>query len=128
MSVSLRGRPQVESSRNDGREVRAARNQALFRTVNEKMRGLNEAVAALAEKFTIACECADLTCVEMIEIDPSEYEAVRGEPRQFVVRRGHIYAEIESIVREGDGYLVVEKLAVAGEVAEVLQRETKNLR
>lgn len=117
----------MESNSDDGREVRAARNEALFRTVNEKMRGLNEAVAAMAEKFTIACECADLSCVEMIEIDPTEYEAVRSEPRQFVVRPGHTYGEIESILRAGDNYLVVEKLGVAGEVAEVLGRETKNL-
>jgi hypothetical protein len=113
----------MESTNHDSRELGAARNQALFRLVNEKMRELNGAMAALTETFAIACECADLDCLELIEIAPSDYDAVRAEPRQFVVWTGHVYPEIETVVRAAEGYVVVEKFGTAGEAAETLVPE-----
>ena len=97
------------------REVRAARNQALFRAVNEKVRQLNEDVASLTGSFTIACECSDAECLEMIEISPEEYLDVRSEPRHFVVLEGHIIPKIEFVVRETAGWVVVEKKAAVAE-------------
>ena len=106
------------------REVRAARNQALFRAVNEKLVRLNEAFAQMVGTFSVACECADTSCVEMIEIASEEYRAVRAEPRRFVVRAGHVYPGVEVVVHESPAYTVVEKVSAAGETAELLaQRE-----
>jgi hypothetical protein len=119
-AATSRGEEHQMGAISEEREIRAARNQALFRAVNEKMKDLNQAFTSLTESFTVACECADLTCLEIIEIAPSEYLALRGEPRQFVVRPGHIYPSVEKVVRETSGYAVVEKTAVAGEVAESL--------
>jgi hypothetical protein len=113
----------MEPGTQDEREVRAARNQALFRAINEKLRALNETFATVTERFTIACECADTGCVEMIDIHPHEYLAVRAEPRHFVVRPGHIYPDVEDVVSEADGYVVVEKSGTAAEVAEILAPE-----
>jgi 5-bromo-4-chloroindolyl phosphate hydrolysis protein len=113
----------MEASSHTEREDRAARNQALFRAVNEKLEVMNEAFVQFNESFTIACECADVSCVEMLEIDPDEYQAVRAEPRHFAVLPGHIYSEVEVVVREGEGYVVVEKTDAAGEVAELLERD-----
>jgi 5-bromo-4-chloroindolyl phosphate hydrolysis protein len=104
----------------EDREARAARNQALFRAVNEKMESLNETFEQLTPNFTIVCECADPDCLEMIEVQKEEYLAVRAEPRRFLVRPDHVYPDIEFVVRESTGYVVVEKTAVAGEVAEAL--------
>jgi hypothetical protein len=42
-------------------------------------------------------------------------------PRQFMVRPGHVYPAVETVVREAETYVVVEKTAVAGEVAEALE-------
>jgi hypothetical protein len=113
----------MEPSSHDEREIRAARNQSLFRAVNEKLRALNETFVSVTETFTIACECADTGCVEMVDIHPHEYLAVRAEPRHFVVRPGHIYPDVEQVVREADGYVVVEKSGMAAEVAEILAPE-----
>jgi len=99
------------------RETRAARNQSLFRAVNEKIITLNEAFSDLTETFTVACECADTTCVAMLEISPDAYQRVREHPRQFIVLQGHVYGDVETVVSEFDGYVVVEKAALAGEVA-----------
>jgi hypothetical protein len=112
----------VELATHEEREVRAARNQALFRAVNEKLATLNEAFAHVSGTFAVACECADTSCVEMIEIAPEEYRAVRAEPRRFVVRLGHTYAEVEVVVHESPEYVVVEKVAAAAEMAELLAR------
>ena len=112
----------MEPATHEEREIRAARNQALFRAVNEKLATLNEAFAEVAGTFAVACECADTTCVEMIDVAPEEYRAVRTHPRRFVVRVGHVYPEVEVVVHESPAYVVVEKLEVAGETAELLVR------
>jgi len=88
------------------REARAARNHALFRLVNEQVAALNAAFAEVTDTFAIACECADSTCVQMLSIEPDAYERVRATPRQFAVLRGHALPA-ETVVREGDGYVVV---------------------
>jgi 5-bromo-4-chloroindolyl phosphate hydrolysis protein len=98
----------MESDPRHERETRAARNQALFRAANEKARALNETFARLTSKFTITCECADTGCIETIEILPQEYLAIRAEPRQFAVLPGHVYPDVDSVVRGRDGYAVVE--------------------
>ena len=102
------------------REIRAARNQALFRAVNEKMTELNEAFVGVTGAYAIACECADTGCVQTVEIAPDAYEQVRANPRRFVVLHGHLYPEVETVVGEADGYVVVEKIEAAARVAEEL--------
>jgi hypothetical protein len=99
------------------REVRAARNQALFRAVNGK---LTESALGMEADFVIACECADVMCVEALDITSDAYRAVRANPRRFAVLRGHVYRDVEVVVEETDGYVVVDKLAEAGKVAEQL--------
>jgi hypothetical protein len=110
----------VESSDQQEREVRAARNQSLFRAVNERLRELNESFTSVTETVTIACECANTHCLEMIEIRPEDYVAVRGQPRHFAVLAGHVYPDVERIVKEFEHYVVVEKSGTAGEVADAL--------
>ena len=110
----------MESSSHEEREVRAARNQSLFRAVNEKVRDLNEAMSALTHTFTISCECADRNCIGQLDIDPDDYLAVRSEPRRFVVLPGHVYPDLERVVAELDGYVVLEKFGFAGDLAEAL--------
>jgi hypothetical protein len=113
----------MQSSSQQEREVRAARNQSLFRAINKKLETLNDAFDELTESSTISCECADVICVEMLEINPDEYRAVRAEPRHFVVLAGHVYPEVETVVRESDGYVVVEKIGAGGDMAEILSRD-----
>jgi hypothetical protein len=108
----------MDSGTQDERELRAARNQTLFRAVNEQMKELNQAFASMTERFAIACECADTSCVEMLRIDPKAYEAVRANPRYFAVLPGHVHPDVERVVEEPDGYVVVEKVALAAKVAE----------
>jgi hypothetical protein len=100
---------------------RAAANQALFRAVNEQMRRLNDAISELTSTFVIACECADTRCVERIEVSPEDYLRVRESPRRFLVLPGHVFPEVEDVVAENGGHVVVEKHADATAVAENLR-------
>jgi 5-bromo-4-chloroindolyl phosphate hydrolysis protein len=114
----------MESNDQQEREVRAARNQAMFRAVNERLEDLNKAFESATDTFTIACECADTNCVEMLDIRHDEYSKVREQPRHFAVLPGHVYPDVERIVEESERYVVVEKYRLAGELAEALAKES----
>jgi hypothetical protein len=109
----------VDSDSSDEREIRAARNQALFRSVNERLTQM-EAAGPPPATLVIACECADTSCVQTLEVPPDVYTTVRANPRHFVVLKGHVYPDVEDVVAEADHYAVVEKLAKAAQVAEDL--------
>ena len=110
----------MEPITDDEREVRAGRNQAMFRAVNDKIREINETFAVITGTFTIACECANPRCVGMVEIKPADYEAIRANPRRFAVLPGHLVADIEHLVTEAEGYQVAEKRGKAAAVADAL--------
>lgn len=96
---------------------RLAANQAMCREVNEAIeRGQwpGEESAPMAFR----CECARLGCDQMIELSVRDYERIREDARHFVVARGHELAELEVVIEQQPGYFVVEKLDVAGSVAE----------
>jgi hypothetical protein len=64
------------------------------------------------------CECAKVDCNLLIEMTPREYEDIRSNGRRFAVAPGHELPEFERIVTQAAGYVVVEKLDEAGDVAE----------
>jgi hypothetical protein len=110
---------------NEQQAMRLASNEAMFRAVNEKIAGLNEAFDPLADDGTFICECSSLDCIEQVEITLAEYAAVRRNPRWFLVApsEGHVVVGIERIVERAQGYFVVEKLDAAAEVVEQLARQ-----
>ncbi len=97
------------------RKERLAINEVLFRNVNEGIRaGQAEAAAPLA----IRCECGSLGCNRMLEIDVALYEAVRADPRRFVLLEGHDVPEVERVVERHEGFEIVEKVGESGGIAE----------
>ncbi len=101
----------------DDLQVRTARNEAIFRDVNEALRaghwpGDEDAPIAFR------CECGELGCSRMIDLTAREYERIRANPRRFFVAPDHHIAEAESVVERHDSHLVVEKQAQAGRIAE----------
>lgn len=98
-------------------QQRVAENEALSREVNEAIErgrwpGERDVVS------TYRCECAQLGCSQLIKLTPRKYERIRSHPRRFVVARGHELLELETVVEQAPGYLVVEKRDIAGAVAE----------
>jgi hypothetical protein len=102
------------------RPARAGNNQSLFRLVNEQVRELNERLGGgRAAAFEWLCECANSECVERISMTRDEYAAVRASPIRFVVAAGqqHVWADVERVVLERNGFWVVEKFGEAAEAA-----------
>jgi hypothetical protein len=99
---------------NDTRERRAAENENLFRRVNERVEELSRGL----EELALVCECADAACVQRLPRVPvTVYEDVRAHGTRFVVAPGHERRDVETVVDERRGYIVVEKRGPAGEVA-----------
>ena len=110
------------------REVRAAKNQALYRNVNERI----EALAASFENLsrnrieTFVCECADPSCVEQVHLSIGDYERVREDGNRFVVRAGHVFPDIDDVVATHDGYAVVAKRGAGAGAAEAQASDQRN--
>ena len=91
-------------------EERAARNEALFREVNEEVERLSDRHETTAgEPLRLVCECANDQCSETIAVPPEVYEQVRANPRQFLVRPGHETSAVERMFALTAEYAIVEK-------------------
>ncbi len=102
-------------------EQRAARNEALFREVNENIARLEERHGATTSDPVFLCECANADCTKYLPVGPQVYARVREEPRRFLVIPGHEEPRLEKVVETHSGFLIVEKTGAAGEVAEHTQ-------
>jgi hypothetical protein len=85
------------------------KNEALFREVNERLKGLGESFSFVAEHASFVCECGNPACVQQLEVSISDYERVRSNPRWFILAPGHETANVEAVVEQHDGWMVVEK-------------------
>jgi hypothetical protein len=99
------------------RGERAARNEAVFRRVNERLEEVNAAFNSMVDGAEFVCECADIDCVERIELSLQQYEAVRDVPTRFIVKPGHELADEERVIESHGEYLIVEKIGHAGKRA-----------
>lgn len=105
----------------DDRARRIGENEALYRSVNERIEGMNAAFGVLTGSMAVICECGYLECSQQLELDVSTYERVRAEPTHFVVVPGHEIPAVESIVEQHETFLIIRK--DTGEPAK-LARET----
>jgi hypothetical protein len=105
----------------DERARRIGANEALYRSVNEKIESLSAAFGTITESMSVVCECGDASCAEQIEVSVPDYERIRAEPTLFIIRPGHEIPDIEEVIERNDEFHVVRK--VKGEAAE-LARET----
>jgi hypothetical protein len=101
----------------DERARRIAENQALFRSINERIVGLNDAFGPITESMVVICECGDVLCVEQLYLDIPTYERVRSDATQFVVRPGHEIPEEEVLMRTETFCLVRKYPGLPAEIA-----------
>jgi hypothetical protein len=102
-------------TRTDATAVKLARNEALFREINERVGELSDRWGSAPNDFV--CECSRLDCHAAIAMTHAEYETVRGAATRFLVRPGHEISGIERVVETNDRYAVVEKIGTGGAVA-----------
>jgi hypothetical protein len=111
----------LTDAQTDERTRRVAANEALFRTVNEKLEELNEGFALLTDTFDIVCECGEIDCDERIILSPEEYARLRSEPTRFAVVHGHEIAGVEDVIERHEAFAI---LAKAPGLATELAQET----
>ena len=93
------------------REARLAKNEALFRGVNERVKDVKSDLgdAGPGDEIDFICECGRGDCVAEVRLTLAEYERVRANPTQFILKPGHETVLVERVVAAEDGYVVVEK-------------------
>jgi len=90
------------------RKERIARNEVLFREVNERIRDVPP--GGRPEEVTgFLCECGDSNCTEAIHLELAEYEGVRSDPQLFAVLPGHVAPDVEDVVARHERFFVVRK-------------------
>jgi hypothetical protein len=103
----------------DASDEQRARNELLFREVNERVEEINERLDGESDDslMVFVCECGNTDCNEQIELRRAEYEAVRANPKHFAVLPGHEDLRIARVVEQHDGFFVAEKTGEAAEMA-----------
>jgi hypothetical protein len=94
---------------NDERARRVGLNEALFREVNEQIRGLAAEFSVAEGAITVICECGNGDCTERLEVPIADYERVRGESTLCLVAKGHVFPDLEQVEEETAEYDVVRK-------------------
>src|ERR1700716_1865457 len=98
---------------------RVAANEDTFRDINEGI-ARGQWPGEESSPVSFRCECARLGCNLLIELTLAEYEEVRSNSRRFFVAPGDELPEVESVVEPRRNYVVVEKRAEAGRIADLL--------
>jgi hypothetical protein len=95
------------------RDQSKARNEELFRNVNEQIEEISQTVEPADPVMEYVCECDRQDCYEKVNATRAEYESVRADPTHFIVALGHQDPSLERVFASNDRFLVVEKLGAA---------------
>jgi hypothetical protein len=105
----------------NARLERRARNETLFREVNEHVQELATRLSDFGDDASLltgfVCECSRNDCTQLLHVSYAQYEAVRDNPKRFLILPDHEDAEVDRVVERHGGFLVVEKFGPASEVA-----------
>jgi hypothetical protein len=95
----------------DARQERSAKNEALLREVNDRIREVGERLQVLPDGDTLdfRCECGRLDCESYVSMTATEYQRVRSDNDRFAVVPGHEDHEIERVMEQTERYAVVDK-------------------
>ncbi len=101
--------------------VRIAEKQVEFREANGQIEVAADRMD-LAGQVPFIYECAEESCTEIVQLSIEAYEEVRQHPRRFFNALGYDALSVASgaavVVAGRSGYVLVEKIDLAGEIAE----------
>ena len=101
----------------DEREERLARNEMLFRSVNENIEEAASSARSVMPTFEFFCECSSVGCVDRLLLSRADYERARSNGDLFLVSPGHEDVSVERVVERHPAFLIVEKQGTAGVIA-----------
>lgn len=90
------------------RQQRVAKNEILFREVNERIKDVSADLDS-EERTDFLCECGSESCTQPISLTLAEYEAVRQDATSFAIVPGHQVGDVETVVAQTERFAVVEK-------------------
>ena len=102
----------------DAREERLAKNEVLFREVNERIEEAAETFDVEGHVFEFICECSNADCNLRVPLTIAQYEEARSDSAQFVIAPGHELPEIEHVVLRARDYQIVRKEGPAADLAD----------
>jgi hypothetical protein len=97
------------------RKDRLAKNEVLFRNVNDRIIELDDQWHVFHD---LICECANTSCMAVMRMSLGEYRSLRINPQRFGVLPGHEIPDLEEVIQRNDRYLVVEKHVDMNELVE----------
>ena len=100
------------------RERRAARNQLLFRSVNEQIVSLTERFQAEISDLDLVCECVDSSCTGTLRLGLEEFGRIDRVKNAFLVLQGHEDRRVEDVVDTRNGYVIVRKRNLAAGIVD----------
>lgn len=91
------------------RHERKIHNQALFRSVNERIAELSARFGEQGDAghLSFICECSQMGCRAFVRAPIEAYDRVRDDAGLFLVLKGH--EDGEATVADLGGYLIVGK-------------------
>ena len=101
--------------RDQRRKHQIARNEALFREVNERVDEVSGGRSTEMTEFL--CECGHADCTQAIALRDAEYEHVRSDPLLFAIVPGHEIADVEDLLDSNERFSIVRKHADEGVIA-----------
>jgi anti-anti-sigma factor len=98
------------TARLTARKERIVKNEQAFRDYNNR-RMEAEPIEATDDEELIpfVCECGDSDCIEALMITAAEFTEAHSAANRFVVKSGHVYPDVEVVVRESSSHAIVEK-------------------
>ena len=90
------------------RGQRARENEERFAHANAEIKTVADRVG-VDGKVPFLCECSDLGCTGIIKILLDDYRAAKSPGGAFVLLPGHDDANVERVVSEGEGFVIVKK-------------------
>ena len=96
----------AEPSTQDWRKQRVVKNELSFRAYNQRRDQLERSVEG---QVPFVCECGDQACIRALMMSPQRWEAAHAADDRFVVLPEHVFADVERVIEQHDGYWVVEK-------------------
>lgn len=99
------------------KQAGAARQQDLFRQINERIREIVGSEPFEGNEFEILCECADHSCSMTLPVSVVAYDEVRSNGTHFINAPGHVLGAVEWVVKASEHYVVVEKFGEGGRMA-----------
>ena len=100
------------------RDEAQAKNEELFRNVNERIETISQTVAPDDLMMEYLCECDSPGCYEKVKVTRNEYESVRAVATHFIVLAGHEDRRVERVAFSNERFLTVEKQGAAARHAE----------